>query len=368
MLSFQVEGAPFPGGNSQPGVQRQSMTTATVPLEPLYQRGPRIDRADADIRSAQAEASASRQRLGLDAADAYYRVALAQVQVATTRDLVMWLDSVVSYNRVRAKEGATSEAELMRSELERDRMAAEEVMQRAELLQAQASLRAYLPESREFAVRMPVEIHDLPLPLPVTVSTTSTAGDAMSRRPDLRAARERTASYAAAVAAERSMLIRGLGATVGTMASAGMTSMIVGVSLPVPMFDANRGEIARAQAERDASQFELVAMERAATAQLQGSLDAAMLLTEQASMLARRDSGSYLARADESRRIALGAYREGAVPLLQVIDAARAWADARMTYYRLMFAQHRSVLDLIVAEGRELLAALPEPVAGDRGR
>jgi outer membrane protein TolC len=101
---------------------------------------------------------------------------------------------------------------------------------------------------------------------------------------------------------------------------------------------------------------------------VQGALDAAMLLTERTVLLARRDSSSFLARADESRRIALGAYREGAVPLLQVIDAARAWADARRTYYRLVFAQHQSVLALLVAEGHDLLAALPEPVAGDRSR
>ncbi|HYM23544.1 MAG TPA: hypothetical protein VEU08_10055, partial [Vicinamibacterales bacterium] len=84
---------------------------------------------------------------------------------------------------------------------------------------------------------------------------------------------------------------------------------------------------------------------------------------------ARRDSSSFLSRAEESRRIALGAYREGAVPLFQVIDAARAWADARLTYYRTIFAQQQSIVSLIVAEGFDLYTALPQStIPGDPRR
>ena len=73
------------------------------------------------------------------------------------------------------------------------------------------------------------------------------------------------------------------------------------------------------------------------------------------------------ARAEEARRIALGAYREGAVPLFQVIDAARTWGEARLTYYRTLYAQHQSVLALLAAEGSDLFApssitTLSEPV------
>lgn len=368
MLSYEVQGAPFPGGASVSAMQRQAMTTATIPLEPLYQRGARVERADAEIRSAQADAAYVRQQTSLDAASAYYRAAIAQIEVATTRDVVRWLDTVVGYNRARAKEGAISEGELLRSELERDRMAAEEVMQNAEFLKALAALGAFLPDTRERGLRGRVEEYDVPMPLPLPVASSATPGDPLARRADLRAVRERTAALGAGVAVERSMLIRGLGATFGTMFSSGVTSMVAGVSLPLPLFDTNRGEIARAQAERDASQHDLMALERAASAEVQGALDAAMLLTERAGTLARRDSASFLTRAEESRRIALGAYREGAVPLLQVLDAARAWADARLTFYRLVFAQHQSVLALLVAQGHDLLAALPVPTAGGRAR
>jgi cobalt-zinc-cadmium efflux system outer membrane protein len=353
MLSYQVDQTPFPGGHPLIGMEREAMTTATLPLEFLYQRGPRVSRANADLRAAQSEALLAKRRLALDAAAAYYRVAIAQVQVATSRDLLGWLDTLVTYNRSRVHEGVAAEADLIRSELERDRVAAETAMQEAERAQARSSLAGFISASPGTGANLTVAVDDAPFALPGFVGS-------IDARPDVQAARERVTASNAAVASERTMLVRQLGATIGTMQTGHMTSMIAGVSLPVPVFDQNRGEIQRTAAEHDAASYELASQQRAANAELQGALDAARILTERASVLVRRDSSGFLARADESRRIALGAYREGAVPLFQVIDAARAWVDARMTYYRTIAAQHQSVLSLLVAQGLDLSSALPD--------
>ena len=107
-------------------------------------RGPKMARADADVRAAEADAMATRQRLALEASRAFYRVALGQFTVATSRDLAAWLDSVATYNRSRVKEGVTSEADLIRSELERDRAAADASIAEAELAAARGELGGFL--------------------------------------------------------------------------------------------------------------------------------------------------------------------------------------------------------------------------------
>jgi cobalt-zinc-cadmium efflux system outer membrane protein len=363
VVSYQVDQTPFPGAQSlPPQIEREAMTTATLPLEYLFQRGPRVSRANAEVRTAEADATATRLRLGLDAASAFYRVGLAQIRVETTRDLLGWLDTLVAYNRARVEEGVVAEADVIRSGLERDRAAAVAAMQEAELAQARAALGAFVGGA---GARVEVQFGDVPLPLPgVGESSANRAPPSIDARPDVRAARERVASSKAAVASERSMVLRQLGATIGTMQTGPTTSMIAGISLPVPLFDQNRGEIQRASAEQDAATFELAAQERTATADLRGAYEAARILTAQATVLARQDSASFLARAEESRRIALGAYREGAVPLFQVIDAARAWAEARMTYYETIVAQHQSVLSVLAAEGRDLLTMFPSTTSG----
>lgn len=134
----------------------------------------------------------------------------------------------------------------------------------------------------------------------------------------------------------------------------GTNSMIAGLSLPFPLFDQNRGELGRATAERDVARFDLAVQERQAHADVLGATEVARLLTDRASALAQPGAEGLLARADEMRRIALGAYREGAIPLVQLLDAARAWGDTRLTFYRTLYAQHQAVLALVVAIGGDL--------------
>jgi cobalt-zinc-cadmium efflux system outer membrane protein len=366
ILSYDVENARFPGGDPVIGWDRETMTTATLPLENLYQRGSRARRADAEVRAAEADARSARQQLALDASRAYFRTALAQVSVDAARDLTAWLDSVVAYNRSRVEEGVAAEADLIRTELERDRAAATATLQAAELARARAQLATFLDYPLSSALDLVVRVDDAPLSLPAFAD----AGKDLDivRRPDVRAAHERLAAAGASIRSERSMIVRELGATFGAKRSAGTTSMVAGLSVPLPIFDPNRGQIVRATAERDAAALELSAQERTARADLVGAYEAARLLTERVIVLVRTTDGRppFLARADEARRIALGAYREGGVSLLQVIDAARVWGEARLAFYETLYAQHESVAMLLVARGDDLLTELPTLAARER--
>jgi cobalt-zinc-cadmium efflux system outer membrane protein len=370
VLAFGVDNTAFPGGQSLQGTDREVMTTLTIPLEPLYQRGRRTRQADAQVRAAAADAQGMAQTVALDASRAFYRVARAQVRVESTRDVAGWLDSVVSYNRARVNEGVAAEADLIRAELERDRAVSEISTQEAELVRARAELAAFVgPTSLDGQSRVAFATTVLPIPSVLTNvaqradesggQSAAAIGQALRARPDLLAAEARTKAAEAGIGVERTMLFRQLGATLGTKQMMGTTSMIAGVSLPLPFFDRNRGEIARATAEREAAAFDLDASTRAARAQLSGALAAARLLTERASALTASADTGFLARAEQARRIALGAYREGAVPLIQVLDAARAWSDARMTYFDLLFSQQESVLDVLYASGSDLRTVLP---------
>lgn len=405
VFGFLVDNTPFPGAAPVPassGLQRENLTTLTVPLEPIYQRGARVRQADAEVRVARADAAGERLRLARAASEAFYRAAIAQVGVDVLGDLTGWLDSVAAYNQSRVREGATAEADLIRTELERDRAMAEETMQEAELARARAVLLSYLAVRSDEDAHLRVDAGDEPLPLPpnglvdlrslpignaVRSDTTSASVRArgqltLSNRPDVLAARERVSASTAGIATQNALLIRQLGATIGVKQSAGTSTMIAGVSFPVPVFDQNRGEVARARAEGDIATYELADRERTARAEIEGAREAAELLTarvallsgaaiENAQMKAQDTTRSIgiLTRAEESRRIALGAYREGAVPLIQVLDAARAWGDARLTFYRTLYAQHESVLDLLTAQGMDLREAVstmsPRPRTGN---
>ena len=368
VLQYQVENTPLPGRGAVP-MDREAMTTVMVPLEPLYQRGPRITRADADIRAAEADARLATIRLELDAAHAFYRASLAQVTFNVTRDLSAWLDSVVAYNQSRVKEGIASEADLIRARLEADRVSAELSMQEADFAREQAALSSFVSPSTTTSFVLAITHRPLEWRLAESPDPGNERASVLTERtPSVQAARERVSSSAAGVRLERRMLIRDLSATLGTKQTGGFTSLIAGVSLPLPLFTKNGGEVARATAEERAAEFELAAAQRSASAELRGALDAATVLLRRTTFLAAPAPDgpeaipAVLARADELRRIALGAYREGAVPLLSVLDAARAWGEMRIAFYRALFAQHESVLALAAALGTPPDQVLSSPM------
>ena len=369
VLQYNVENAPLPGRASIP-MDREARTTAMIPLEAFYQRGPRVARADADVRAAQADARSQTIQLSLDAARAYYRVAVAQIGVDVTRDLSVWLDSVVTYNRARVKEGIAAEADLIRAQLEQDRATAELSMQEADLARERATLASFVGAQSSGAPLI-VAITDRPLQWSSSAFGDSVGAEpslqlaSLQRQPRVQAAQERVKSASAGVGVESRMIVRDLSATLGTKQTAGNTSLMAGVSLPLPLFSFNRGEIARATAEQRVAELELAAAQRSGSAELSGAYAAARVLTERMNQLAapppdaQTTTPALLSRADESRRIALGAYREGAVPLLSVLDAARAGGEVRLAFYHALFAQHESVLTLGVALGLDPQQLLP---------
>ena len=88
-------------------------------------------------------------------------------------------------------------------------------------------------------------------------------------------------------------------------------------------------------------------MERAVAGEVEAEYQVAVRLAARVTSL----QPTFLSRAEESRRIALGAYQEGATRLLQVLDASRALSDARLMYARVLAAANESLFDLGIVAG-----------------
>jgi cobalt-zinc-cadmium efflux system outer membrane protein len=354
IVTHEVENAAWPGSDAPAASEREIMTSAMIPLEPLYQRWSRVARAEAEVRAAEAGRAGVQRNVQLDAARAFYRVALAQVAVRAATDIQRWLDSLVVYTQARVGEGVTAESDLMRLQVERDRAGAESTMRQVDLIRATAELQSHLGAPHvvleraamandEWAV---VHFSDTIL-APETRPLATLVAIAHERRPELVEARERVVAARSTRTGERTLIVRELSAMIGTKLMGGQRSLMAGVSAPLPLFDQNRGEIRRASAEREAAEYERAWAERTVSADVSAAYEAVRALSARALSLQH----VLIARAEEARRITLGAYAEGATTLLQVLDAARTLAEARVSFYELLFAQHESVLELRSAVG-----------------
>jgi len=102
---------------------------------------------------------------------------------------------------------------------------------------------------------------------------------------------------------------------------------MVGVAIPLPLLDRNRGPIAQAEAERDRARAELtIARLEARQRLIEGAREREALLRQVA-----RDR-DLVVRADRVASKSLEAYREGAMALPAVLEARRAARDVLGQY------------------------------------
>jgi cobalt-zinc-cadmium efflux system outer membrane protein len=352
MATYWTENARFPGQSPPTGLDRETSVYATMPLEPFFQRSARTAQADGDVQTAQATVTTTEQRTATEAVHGFYQVALAQASLEAAQENRAAIDQLLEYLRNRVAQGATAEGELIRTEVERDRIETEVTLADVELLRAQSALRAFLGGSATSG-RLRVAVPGWRSSRVTLAPLTELTAHALAQRSELVASRARTDAASGALALERALVVRQLGATFGLKRTAGINAMVAGVSVTVPIFDRNRGEIQRATGEQLASVQESQWLERSITSEIEAEYLAAERLAARVSAL----QPSSLARAEESRRIALAAYQEGATGLLQVLDASRALSDARLSYARALVAANESLVHLGVLAGYDAKTA-----------
>jgi len=331
-------------GTSPTGLDRESSAYATVPLEPLYQRGPRVAHASQYVAAAEATAEMVRRQVANDAARAFFRVAMAQASVEAAEEDCANLEQLVAFNEARVREGAAPEGDLIRVRVEMDRSATDLVLAEVELTRARGELWLFVGTG-PLTVRSPAtgDLRDSPAPLGELLKTATTS------RPEVLSARARVASATASAEYEGRLSVRQLGGTFGIKNTAGQRSMIAGVSVTLPLFDRNQGAVQRATADRVAAEQELAWATRTVSAEVQTSFAAAERLRARAADV----QDTVVERAESARAVALAAYREGATTVLQVIDASRALAEARLSSARLLLAERQSRFDVLMGSGSD---------------
>lgn len=338
VLTYQVENAALPGSKVN-GLEREESIFATLPLEPLYQLGPRVKRARLEVAAADFELGETRRTARLAVSSAFFRAAAAQIAVRSGIEVNSWLDSLILYTGSRVKEGVAAEADLLRLQVEAGRAEVDLAISRMELGRELSEL-ALLTGIHTDSVSIDAAA-TLPLSNATASSLDSLTAVAFASRSDLAAASTRAKAASAAISIERRAIVREIGAMAGVKNMEGERSLMAGLSVPFPLFDRNAGEIQRARAEQRvaASEYELV--RRRVAADIQATLAATVAFE---SALAR--TRDLLSKAEESRRIAEAAYREGAVPLSQVIEAARTLADARHANAQAYFGLKAALFEL----------------------
>jgi cobalt-zinc-cadmium efflux system outer membrane protein len=321
-------------------------------------RGLRVDAARAALQAAKLSRDDAERTLRLALQQAMIDAALQRAQLDLARELLEFARRTEEVNRTRLRAGAISEAELARAQVAA--LEAEQVVD----LTAQGDRAARGQVAFLLAVPNPLpEFRIDPALLEQVATEPPPAGDAPAlleiaqrERPDFRAALEQQERARAAAALARrhripDVTLSAQYAQEGTGSSA-LTppTLTFGVSLPIPLFYQQQGEILRADADLRA---QIVQRDKLAT-QLANDVTTAYGAYAANRKLVERMRGGLLERAERARDLVRIQYEKGAARLLELLDAQRAFAQVRAEYLQDLHDLWISLFKLEAAVGRQL--------------
>lgn len=348
--TVSLTGENFAGQSPYSGINRAETTLQVFqPIELGGKRSARIAAGEAGVAAAAARATDGKIAYAYDLARAYAAAEVAERRISLAEDGLE--QAKEDLRAARALVAAGKEARLRSLQAE-----AEVAALQAELDAAQAGLIAALARLSALAgVEQPFT--GVSEPLLGRAAGPAMIAMAASQTSSVRAAEAEREAAGRRVSVERKRAIPDVTASFGVrrLQIEKAQAVLAGVSIPLHVFDRNRGNIAAAQAELRAAEaraavarFEAEAGLRSAERQIEAA-DARVAAAEVS-----------LRTAQETYRLARIAYEAGKSPLIELIAARRGVGQARGVVLDAQAAQFEARAALARLQGR---AVTGEPIS-----
>jgi outer membrane protein TolC len=312
-----IDHLPFMGGGADVSLSIEQR----FPLSGI--RGHRRSAAEADARRELAEVDRAGLDVELQAAAAFWMLAELRERARLLDDQRALADQVAAAALARFSTSAGMQADVLRAQLEIERLAGEQRAIVAELRGAEAMLDTSLARSADAPIpELDATVSDAEPPAAATI-----AGTAIAKRPELRAGHATIARAEAEVSVMQSMYAPMAMVRTGpsyTMADGSGWMVMVSVSIPLWRGKLRAG-VNEAHAMVDMASADLDAMRT----MISGEATAARerVAAARARYLALRDN--IVLRAREAIAPTLTAYAASQTPLVSAIEAAQALWDTQ---------------------------------------
>lgn len=323
-LSYLAEGIPRDG--------RTTTILLSQPIELGGKRGARMTLAERERDLATADLAMQRNSLRANVVSAFFDVLTSQERVVLAQSSLDLAQQVAGTVGKRVTAGKVSPVEETRAQVAA--ASAKIALRQADndLALARRRLAATwgsdVPEATELA----------------TPATPSGPPAPVTAAPQVARARSEVARQQALAAVERSRRYPDLTVSVGTKRDeqSGIRQTVVGVALPLPLFDRNQGNLLSALRRVDKASDALAATESEVAFELaQATLRRDAALEELAILRAEILPGAQSAYDAGTRGFALGKFG-----FLDVLDAQRTLFDAKTQYINALAESYRAAADI----------------------
>jgi cobalt-zinc-cadmium efflux system outer membrane protein len=304
-------------------------------------RGKRIAYAKAGVLRAQSENVLAQRQIAAGIADAYWAAVLTRDAVLEWQHQLADFDRIVQYQSDRVHAGAAAGVDLLRTQVERDRitLSLAQAQRDAEAASLTLARRTALPLTQVQQLSDPLEAQRPVAELPMTT--------AVEQRPDVAIARDALQEARENLRLQHANAIPNADLLGGYKRDVGTDTLYAGLQIDLPFFNRNQGAIALATADIQLALDQLAFTRLSAAAQI--ALAVSNYQSEQA--LVRNTLPTMLDRAVQNAAIISDAYRSGGTDLLRYLDAERILIDTHLQTLQTWAEYQRAVVALQLAYG-----------------
>ena len=342
----------FENQNLRPGmtysVDVDTYAYFTQPLDILGKRKQRIAVASRGVASSQAEYELVRRQIAESVKESYWAARGTQEIRDVLKATVENFQSVVDYHAAQFRAGTIPEQDLLRIQLESERLKIDANLAVVEATKARVKLQREMGQTDfpDLVLTEPLDANKNPL-TPLDIQQV------LMQRVEVRAANagleegQAKAKLEDVSARPDLSVLYGFKRTQLVDTDTGTNTAMAGIQITVPITDRNQGNRAAAAAEVRREEQLLAETEAEVRADYAGALREYQLRqTEVVETLQ-----SLQEHASTISQIAQAAYTQGGTDLLRLLDAKRAQLDAQLAYVRGMVEYQQSIVNLESAEG-----------------
>jgi len=283
----------------------------------------------------------------------YYDLLLAQKTAKVASENVERYRDIIKANSIRFKAGDIAETDFTRIEIESLKAQGDQNQAQTALSQARSVLLLLLGWPENSLEISAVEPWANANPAIAHAGQEQLSKQALERRPDLQAARIRIDQAKKMLTFANRLAIPDV--TVGVFYQRDPGNFFadsggVSVSVPLPLFYRQEGEIAKAHVSVDSSELALQQTEQ----MVQADVMKALVAWQSADAVAQRFETTALERIEKLREAQEFAYSKGAIGLLDLIDAERSYKAMMLDYYTALANRSKAWADLLMAYGEEV--------------
>jgi cobalt-zinc-cadmium efflux system outer membrane protein len=306
-------------------------------------RSKRVAVAKANARRAEVERDLRKRQIVAEVAAAYWSAVSGRGIAALLEQDMGAVDAMVTYHRERVDAGAMRGVDLIRIEIERDRISVSLAGARRDAELAETELYRQIGRPTLKGVALTDDIG-------ATEALPAVDLDlAMAQRLEIEAARDAVTAAEADVRLQRANAFPDPDVFGGYKRNSGTDTAYAALQIPLPLRNRNQGEIARAEAQ--------VRLARASLEQTQlvvrADIEAAEENYRRELEIVRNTLPGMRAEARENLTIETEAYRLGGVDLLRYLDAERTELDVEVMAIRTLGEFHQAEVRLQLATGAQ---------------